>query len=561
MSPSSAALLDMRESVGPEALAGPESALPVFHSSAEPLAGLAEQAPDAGESRIYRGRSVEELIPRIESELGTDAIVLRRRKGLSGGIGGFFQRPFVEIEARRGAARIDLYDEATGAPALPPSLQSLSTAHPPAPANSPARPAVTRPAEGTYVTGPLVALAAARSRERAQETHSPTFAATDPGFTGPEPSGIAAEPDFMTTGPSILAAEPNLRASEFRELNPDELLAGDCSVPEADDRAQEELHQFAPEPLYRPVSQSLEDPFAAALAAAETAAAQAYPTEPPPAVEISAARGAGHMEPTPAEAYRAPQRANAPSQRLRSNIEDSLLELGISAEMAHQLVDTATAHVAPLAPRLSLARAVHRALTARIPACAPLPPTGGSIAVIGAGGSGKTGCCAALLGAYRKNSTLPARCATIIPSPERGELELLLSPDILTPTPVDSSRARQVMRHARTEGLLLLDMPAVSPGDRAAIRTIAKLLGELEPDRIVLAVPATLGAKPAAQLLEALRPLGASALAITHADETDQIGVTVEAACNFGLAPEYLLEGRRGLTPLDPTGLADRLLP
>jgi signal recognition particle GTPase len=80
---------------------------------------------------------------------------------------------------------------------------------------------------------------------------------------------------------------------------------------------------------------------------------------------------------------------------------------------------------------------------------------------------------------------------------------------------------------------------------------------------VVLALPATLGAKPAAQLLEALRPLGASALAITHADETDQLGVAVEAACAFRLAPTYLLgRGSRGdeLTPLHPAHLADRLL-
>ena len=31
-------------------------------------------------------------------------------------------------------------------------------------------------------------------------------------------------------------------------------------------------------------------------------------------------------------------------------------------------------------------------------------------------------------------------------------------------------------------------------------------------------------------------------LIITHAEETDQIGVAVEAACRFGLAPEYMLQ-------------------
>ncbi len=50
-------------------------------------------------TRVYRGRTVEELIPRIERELGSDAIVVRRREGLTGGVLGFFQHPWVEIEA------------------------------------------------------------------------------------------------------------------------------------------------------------------------------------------------------------------------------------------------------------------------------------------------------------------------------------------------------------------------------------------------------------------------------------------------------------------------------
>ncbi len=83
--------------------------------------------------------------------------------------------------------------------------------------------------------------------------------------------------------------------------------------------------------------------------------------------------------------------------------------------------------------------------------------------------------------------------------------------------------------------------PAVSCADPASIAALAELLAELAPDRVVLALPATLGATPAARLLQALRPLGANALAITHADETDQLGVAVQAACTFGLAPVYLL--------------------
>lgn len=50
-------------------------------------------------TRVYRGTSVEEILPRIREELGPDAIVVRSRDGIVGGIAGFFGRRCVEIEA------------------------------------------------------------------------------------------------------------------------------------------------------------------------------------------------------------------------------------------------------------------------------------------------------------------------------------------------------------------------------------------------------------------------------------------------------------------------------
>ncbi len=58
--------------------------------------------------RTYRGRTIEELIPRIRAELGPDAIILREREGLMGGIGGFFAQKCVEIDAQA-APRVNVY--------------------------------------------------------------------------------------------------------------------------------------------------------------------------------------------------------------------------------------------------------------------------------------------------------------------------------------------------------------------------------------------------------------------------------------------------------------------
>src|SRR5215212_1028508 len=86
---------------------------------------------NATETKTYRGRTLEEVLPKIKAELGSDAEIVRQRSGLTGGVGGFFQRACVEVEARPPAApsassrsavrspqgrRFDAYDDS---PAMP----------------------------------------------------------------------------------------------------------------------------------------------------------------------------------------------------------------------------------------------------------------------------------------------------------------------------------------------------------------------------------------------------------------------------------------------------------
>jgi flagellar biosynthesis GTPase FlhF len=261
------------------------------------------------------------------------------------------------------------------------------------------------------------------------------------------------------------------------------------------------------------------------------------------------------------------RRAVAPGSqtRARAGVEKGLRRVGVSAQLAGELIDGAAAHVLPLAPRAGLAQAVRTTIAQRIPVAPPLPTRGAAIVVVGAGGTGKTTCCAALLAAYRAGSTLPASFATLTRGAQRDDLRLILAPRIVKPMAAGTPRALGALRRAKDDGLAVVDTPRMSPADKAGIRTLAHLLGDLEPERIVVALPATLGAQAAAQLLTALRPLGANAMAVTHADETDQIGVAVEAACAFGLAPEYLLDcspsGAWRLRGVDPVELAGRLLP
>jgi hypothetical protein len=441
---------------------------------------------ETGAVRTYHGRTVEDLIGKIQDDLGPDAIIVHRREGLTGGVAGFFQRPYVEIDAIPGGPRIDVYDEEPVAPRPLTPSPVVAPQAPPQPTRTPfyEREPLHGGAVGRYVTGHLAELAQ-------------SSAAKTPGL----------EPHELSTRPLPQAAVPQAAAA---------------AVPHAE----------------------AADPFARVL---ERATSEEN-TAPAP-------------QPTPPTRNPAPP----PRARARLTLQSRLVGLGTSPRFAEETINAALAHVVALAPRTPLSKATGQALVQRIPVAPPLPTQGAAIVLVGPGGAGKTSCCAALLAAYRANSTLRASCATIFREHSKDEWQLLLSPQLRKPIAAHSERAGRALRKAKAEGLLVIDTPALSPGESSGIRKLAAVLAALQPERVTIAMPATLGAVAAAQLLKALRPLGANALALTHADETDQVGVAVEAACEFGLAPEYALDRARGggwkLRRIDPTGLAATLLP
>ncbi len=533
-------------------------------------------------TRVYRGRSVEELVPQIQRELGADAIIVRRREGLTGGVMGFFQRAFVEIEAMPGGPGVDVYDEdVAGEPGD-------------AQASSAAAAAVNAPVDAAAFGAPSTAAAPptppAAERAPALEYRpapSPDLQATP----APQQFAPSAPQQFAPPPPAPPSAPPPPAPLPAAGLQ--RPMLGYAPRPPAPERPP------APSP-FAPREPAAPGPGAgsAYVTAHLAALARADRAQVPPRPSISERRsvapqraldfphaGAGDELPSggaPESFATAAERASAPpwaaserrevapgSQgRARAGVARSLQRLGIGEELTRELIDSASAHALALAPRAGLAQAVRATLAQRIPVAPPLPTKGAAIVVVGAGGAGKTTCCAALLGAYRKGSSLPASFATITRDPASapsGELRMILSPYIMKPSPARAPRALRALRRARGDGVAILDTPSLSPSDRSGIRELARLLTELKPERVVVALPATLGATAAAQLLQALKPLGANALAVTHADETDQIGVAVEAACRFGLAPEYLLESARTggwrLRQIAPSALAERLLP
>jgi flagellar biosynthesis GTPase FlhF len=170
---------------------------------AKPKGGLSpfkrlDELPMSGNEmsdvKTFRGRTLDELLPQIREELGADAIVLRRREGLAGGVGGFFQRPFVEVEAR-GPLPADAAPEVRNDGATAEGLRT---------------PIVQALVEQASPFADALARAETTVGERAAEVMAATA-----GLYGPQPNYEASQASEPTSAPANEVAPAGVRPPEI----------------------------------------------------------------------------------------------------------------------------------------------------------------------------------------------------------------------------------------------------------------------------------------------------------------------------------------------------------
>ena len=530
---------------------------------------------DLGGVRTYRGRKLEDLIPQIRAELGPDAIILRQREGLMGGVGGFFAQKCVEVDAQAGPGRdrnqIDIYDEDEPVNGWddfseddlfdatpPPVAADLSPIEFPAlpapeePVAPPLTPAAqdAAPAPEVAIPGPEAA-SPALSAEAASHA-LPTEGAAESFVTRLEQAAAHVDIDelvkLVTTGglPATdqvaPAPEPIVPPAPAPVAEPDPVAPAPIAEPIAPAPVAAEPAPVAPAPA--PI---FEAPAPAPAMPAPHVSAPAAPAPVPPAANPWVAKQAGDLDPNDAQA-----------------VADELTSQGISDAWAHQLIVAAAAHRSPLANG-SLRDAVRATLAATIPAPAPLPATGAAIAFVGAGGAGKTRCAAALASAYAKGSTLAASVVSLGSDDWGGDLkELLKGQNVWVMGAAVGPEAAPAVQHGRDGGLVVIDTAGVTPRDPAGVEALAGELRSLSLDAVYIAVPATFSVHAARKLVEGFAALGADGIAVTHADEADQLGIAAELAHISGMPVAYIHEGLEidgALSAADPSSLAARLLP
>jgi len=476
--------------------------------------------------KTFRGQSLEELLPQIREELGADAVILRQRDGLKGGVGGFFQKRCVEVDARAGAKRVDTYAGAAADEDIRSALDEDTT-----------------PDFAEQLEDELEAIEDVDADEErfARAPFAPAPAAaqptpmTAPAFAGLQP-GVALPAGALPFAPADPAVAQGLESPAIRALFEaaapfaEQLQMADAAMP----------RPAAPEPVApaAPVAPA-EEPVAAVAVVAEVAPVTAAATE---------------VEPV------------APARPVQADTQEfALVEGGLSPALAAEVVQETVSHLMPFGTPRQLKRLVRQALARRIPVQGPRALGGGTLVLAGAGGAGKTLTVARLAAAYAARSDLDVVVLALRPRDGGAALQALLAPaGVAVEVAESAAQAKARVAEMADRALVLVDTPAVSPGDEEGVKALAADLRRLKGAEVHVCIPATLSAAAARRLLDAFAPLKPAGIALTHVDETPQVGAVIELTMAGGPALTFI--GRDtgledGLELADAAAVAALVLP
>ena len=515
------------------------------------------------ETKTYRGRGLDELLAQIREELGPDAVIVARREDAEGGVGGFFARRMIELDARPAGARVDVVADEVAEPPLVAQSAAMAgevTAHD------------TRGELPSFEEHLQVLLGATSGTAAPPPTQHVAGAEDVPPAIPFERAGAAAEAASASAWVPDLPPPADVEAVE----EPEPVAEPEAVVPEPEPVVVSPEPVAAAEVVEAPVEEPvMEEPVYEESAAAVIEEPVAAPPEPEPAPEPVAATPEPVADaPDPVvsiEPEPRPAPAPAPEPVVELTDENALLavetltEAGLGAAVARSVVEETVTHLAPFAQDPSLKPLAQRALAARIPVHVTRGAGGLVIGFVGPGGSGKTRCVARLAAAYAARSSLPVAVVTLRPKDGGAELrELLAGTDVEVHDVNDAGAAARRIGELRESAMVVLDTPGVSPRAEDELRLLATELAQLHADELHLTVPATIAPRAARELVTGARILRPSAIAITHQDETDAIGTVVDLAIETCLPLSFVGRGQAvqtGLRRADAGELAHALMP
>ncbi|MGE4427586.1 MAG: hypothetical protein AB7G37_14135 [Solirubrobacteraceae bacterium] len=527
-------------------------------TSNEAAEGPADLPETAGPARTFRGRSLEEILPRIREELGDDAVVLRRREGLAGGVGGFFQQRYVEVEAAPAITTgIDAVDDE---PALPPLLDGASflrhldvaQGHPTALARRAGAGAKAGPTdEAAAGAAPVVAYGpgAAYGPTARRITQTPVA-----GSDRPAPATSAA-PERIT--PMAFEASDPLTPTPTAASDP---LAPPAPAVYAADVTGTVDDKPAPAPAdgprdFIPVELAIDvEPVRVTRTAdrRRTGPTEPAAADPGPATVIAGAGSAvsGGVPIRPAV-----------GRDVRGTVDADVTEYGLVARglapgLARDVVTDALLHGVPLDPARRADRAVRSTLARRVRGLDRRAAVS-RIAIAGVPDSDRATVLALLAAAYAD----AGRSVLVIGSGDAAGLRRMLAagPSVDLLGTDDAEAVASALRDGAHD-VTLVDAPITDPADAEAIAVLADRLEAAGVEEVHVAIPAATLEPAVSDLLDALDPLEPDALALTRVDGAQRPGGPIGQAIVRDLPLSYLATGD-AITLAEPTRVARMVLP
>lgn len=459
--------------------------------------------------KTFRGRTLEDVLPQISAELGEDAIVLRCREGLRGGIFGFFRRPCVEIEA---------------------------TVRPPRPATADAleRAAAER-LENALTLGDVPALEVRSDRATAEGMASPAV--------------------------RLLIEQAAPFADRLRDAQLEPVLVGD-GVSDLATAGLTDPRLYGPQPT---ASAATLTPRVAGPSAPAAAAPTAIPTEaepPAPFVALATAPPAASADDTvePGETALEPTAPALSLPAAARTAESRLVFCGLDSALAAEVVGEAVVHGLPFGSPRGIKRLVRSILAQRLRTLGHRGQGALTLAVVGPVGAGTTTVVGHLAAAYARSGAVPV-VVIALRSPDggaalRGRMAEL---GVAVETAIDGAHAKEIA--ARTAGaMVLVDLPAVTLSAGTDTADLKRDLEALGADELHLALPATTSSASADELAVLLDPLGLTHVALTRMDDTRRPGAGLGFCISSGRPLSYL-SVRGGIAPANATAVAQLLLP
>jgi len=495
------------------------------------------------EIRTYRGRTLEELVPKIREELGDDAVIVARRETRSGGFAGFFARREIEVDVAAAGTVAAVAPESPAAAAFREQLAAAQAMSADWISDEPAGP------EPAATVHPLSA-----GRSGPASGTGDWNAAGDADVIQLKPGDEPALPDAAAGADRYQAElEAALEAELDHEAEPDGVLGGAEPVPAV--------------PESEPVLAEQPEPPAAAEPEAvphfEPPVAEQPPVaEVPPLADGPLAPVALGLPPTLADVFVASGAPTGSVEIVARRAAQRMADRGLGDELAGRAASEAAWGLWPFAPDSDVRELVARALARHLPP-SPLRAGPARIALVGPSGAGKTRCVARLAAVYARQGELPVTVVALRPADQGDELRRLLSPYGVALRVCGSGADAAAELAADDRRIVLVDTPAIVLRDAEGRDRLAADLRALALDEVHVALAATMSLDAAGELLDAAAPMRPAALLVTHCDETFQLGTMLRLSSERDLPISYVGQGQAvdaGLTPGAAELLAAELL-